>query len=72
MWLPAIFHLVILRYLTFPILGRKILQERKLSSVFTTIFLKGTDMLREGGVLAFITSQGVAQMPPFSMSFTIL
>lgn len=29
-------------------------------------------MLREGGVLAFITSQGFAQMAPFSMSFTEL
>ncbi|MBA4153718.1 N-6 DNA methylase [Flavobacterium sp.] len=32
-------------------------------SIHNYFFLKGTDMLREGGVLAFITSQGVLNSP---------
>ncbi|ASV79786.1 DNA methylase [Elizabethkingia anophelis] len=32
-------------------------------SIHNYFFLKGTDMLREGGVLAFITSQGILNSP---------
>ena len=32
-------------------------------SIHNYFFLKGTDMLREGGILAFITSQGVLNSP---------
>lgn len=38
-------------------------KEQAARSIHNYFFLKGTDMLRDGGILAFITSQGVLNSP---------
>ena len=43
--------------------SRNIAKVQAARSIHNYFFMKGTDMLREGGVLAFITSQGVLNSP---------
>jgi N12 class adenine-specific DNA methylase len=43
--------------------GKDLARVQAARSVHNYFFLKGTDMLREGGILAFITSQGVLNSP---------
>lgn len=43
--------------------SKNAVKEQAARSIHNYFFLKGTDMLREGGILAFITSQGVLNSP---------
>lgn len=43
--------------------SRNSAKEQAARSIHNYFFLKGTDMLREGGILAFITSQGILNSP---------
>nr|WP_157886133.1 N-6 DNA methylase [Chryseobacterium glaciei] len=63
MLLPVIYLLAILCFdLSFSRGGDEA-KKQATRSIHNYFFLKGSDMLREGGILAFITSQGVLNSP---------